>query len=263
MKVKLVRYNLVKYELRNLVGNIFTVVFGLVFPIFMSIFLGVIIGNQVPGEVRDVVVTNIFISNSLMIPLATVFIGYSATFSQELEKNIPLRFRLFGYSEASLVLSKVIAYLIFMTVALFIYAIVASLALKILVPSFSAAIILICSLYFISLILFALAHGISLFIKKFGPTYAITMILYFAIMILSGMFGVQAKDFPAPLMKIAYLFPTTYIASEFVDFWQKGSYNFMPYIQSLVLFTAVAGIILFLAINKNSRNHKDKISVTK
>lgn len=264
MKVKLVRANLVKYELRNLVGNIFTLIFGLVFPIFMSIFLGAIIGGQVPEEARDVVVTNIFISNSLMIPLATVFIGYSATFSQELEKNIPLRFRLFGYSEASLVLSKIIAYLIFMTISLFIYTIASSLALKILVPSFSSAIILIASIYLISIILFALAHGISLFIKKFGPTYAITMILYFAIMILSGMFGVQAKDFPAPLMKVAYLFPTTYIAGEFIDFWQKGSYNFMPYIQSLVLFTAVALIILFLSIHKDSRNsHNSKVFINK
>ena len=83
-------------------------------------------------------------------------------------------------------------------------------------------------------------------------------------MILSGMFGVQAKDFPAPLMKIAYLFPTTYISSEFADFWQGGSYNFMPYIQSLVLFTAVSAIVLFLAINKDSRyNHKERVSATK
>ena len=262
LKVKLVRYNLIKYELRNLVGNIFTLIFGLVFPIFMAIFLGSIIGGQVPEESRDVVVTGIFISNSLIIPLAIVFIGYSATFSQELEKNIPLRFRLFGYSEESLAISKVIAHLIFMTISLVVFTIIGFLALNIKVPSLSSAIILIASLYFLAIIFFAFAHGISLFIKKFGPTYAITMILYFAIMILSGMFGVQPKNFPEPLMKIAYLFPTTYVASEFAEFWQEGSYNFMPYIQSLVLFTAVAGIILFLAINKNSRNHKDKVSIS-
>ena len=86
MKVKLVRSNLVKYELRNLLGNIFMLIFGLIFPIFMSIFLGNLIGAQVPSETKDTVVTTIFISNSLMLPLATVFIGYSATFSQELEK---------------------------------------------------------------------------------------------------------------------------------------------------------------------------------
>ncbi|MBE6052289.1 MAG: ABC transporter permease [Clostridium sartagoforme] len=264
LKVKLVKYNLVKYELRNLVGNIFTLVFGLVFPIFMSIFLGAIIGGQVPEEAKSAVVTNIFISNSLIIPLATVFIGYSATFSQELEKNIPLRFRLYGYSEKTLVGSKIVAYLIFMTISLAIYIITCLLALNIQTPTFSSAIILIGSLYYISLILFVLSHGIALHIKKFGPTYAITMILYFAIMILSGMFGVQAKDFPGPLMKVAYLFPTTYIASEFVDFWEKGSYNFIPYIQSLVLLTAVSFIVLFLAIKKDSRyNHNSKTIINK
>ncbi len=264
MKVKLVRANLVKYEFRNLVGNVFSIIFGVFFPILMSIFLGTIIGGQVPEEAREAVVTNIFISNSLMIPLATVFIGYSATFSQELENNIPLRFRLFGFREESLVASKIVAYLIFLTISLCIYTIAGFLTLKIQVPSFTSAIILIGSLYLLSIIFFAIAHGISLLIKKFGPTYAITMTLYFSIMILSGMFGVQAKDFPEPLMKFAYLLPTTYIASEFVDFWQKGSYNFMPYIQSLVLFTAIAFIILFIAISKNSRySNGNKVSLNK
>lgn len=264
LKAKLVRYNLVKYEFRNLVGNIFAVIFGVIFPIFMSIFLGNIIGGKAPEEFREVIMTSIFISNSLMIPLATVFIGYSATFSQELEKSIPLRFRLFGYSEKTLIVSKVLAYLIFMTIALTIYVIASFSSLKVQVPSFSSAMILIVSLYFLATIFFALAHGISLFFKKFGPTYAITMTLYFAIMILSGMFGVQAKDFPEPLMKVAYLFPTTYICGEFIDFWKSGSYNFMPYIQSLVLFTAIAFIVLFLAINHDSRySHGDKVSLSK
>lgn len=264
MKEKLFKSSLVKYEFRNIVGNIFTGVFGVIFPIFMSIFLGVIIGGKVPEEARTAVITNIFISNSMMIPLATVFIGYSATFSQELEKNIPLRFRLFGYKERTLVASKIIAYLIFMTIALTIYATVSFIALDIQVPSLSSALVLVGSLYLLAIIFFILSHGISLIIKKFGPTYAITMILYFGIMILSGMFGVQAKDFPAPLMKVAYLFPTTYIAGDFVDFWQKGSYNFMPYIQSLVLFLAVALIILIIAITKDSRlSHSAKVSVNK
>ena len=151
-----------------------------------------------------------------------------------------------------------------MTVAMVIYTIASFLGLKILLPSFGAAITLIVSLYVLSIIFFVISHGIALYMKKFGPTYAITMTLYFAIMILSGMFGVQAKDFPEPVMKVAFLFPTTYVASEFIDFWQGGSYNFMPYIQSLVLFTAVSAIVLFLAINKDSRyTNKEKVTITK
>lgn len=264
MKVQLIKSNLVKYELRNIVGNIFTVIFGVIFPIFMSMFLGAIIGGQVPEETRTKVITNIFITNSILIPLATVFIGYSVTFSQELEKNIPTRFKLFGYKEESLVLSKISAYLIFMTIVLIIYTIISFIALDIQVPSLTSALVWIVSLYIITIIFFSLAHGIALIIKKFGPTYAITMILYFGIMVLSGMFGVQAKDFPKPLMNIAYLLPTTYIASDFVNFWEKGSYNFMPYIQSLVLLVAVSLIILIIGINKNSRySNKDKVLLNK
>jgi len=191
MNTKTLNFNLIKYELRNLVGNIFTLIFGLFFPIFMTVFLGNIIGAKVPENMKETVMTNIFITSSLIIPLATIFIGYSAVFSQELEKNIPLRFRLFGYSEKTLLVSKICANLIFMTASLFIYTTIVWFALEIQIPTIKSALILIVSLYALATCLFVLAHGIALFFKKFGPTYGITMVLYFAIMILSGIFGIK------------------------------------------------------------------------
>ncbi|MEG1255937.1 ABC transporter permease [Clostridium sp.] len=256
MNSKTLNLNLIKYELRNLVGNIFTLIFGLFFPIFMTVFLGNIIGAKVPENMKETVMTNIFITSSLIIPLATIFIGYSAVFSQELEKNIPLRFRLFGYSEKTLLVSKICANLIFMTVSLFIYTTIVYFALEIQIPTLKSALILIVSLYVLATCLFILAHGIALFFKKFGPTYGITMVLYFVIMILSGMFGVQAKDFPEPLKNVAYFLPTTYISGEFIDFWQGGTYNFVPYIQSFIFFAAISGITLFMAMNYNKRRIK-------
>jgi ABC-2 type transport system permease protein len=256
MNTKLFNLALIKYELRNLIGNIFTLIFGVVFPIFMTIFFGTALVSQVPAEGRDAFITSIFITNSLIIPLASILIGYSAVFSQELEKNVPLRFRLFGYSEKTVLTSKICANLIFITVALTVYTVVAYSVLKVQVPALSSALILIVSLYLFSTFLFILAHGLALFFKKFGPTFAITMGLYFAIMILSGMFGVQAKDFPDPLKAVAYAFPTTYISGEFIDFWQGGSYNFVPYIQSFIFFAAVSCIVLFMSIHHNSRRIK-------
>ncbi|SHH73148.1 ABC transporter permease [Clostridium grantii] len=253
MNTKLFNLALIKYELRNLMGNTFTLIFGVIFPIGMTIFFGKILVGNVPEDMRDVVLTSIFITESLIIPLASILVGYSAIFSQELEKNTPLRFRLFGYSEKTILISKICAHLIFITISLVIYTAVVISVLKIQVPTLSSALILIVSLYLLSTILFMLAHGISLFFKKFGPTFAITMILYFLIMILSGMFGVQAKDFPDALKAVAYVFPTTYISGEFIDFWQGGSYNFVPFIQSFIFFAAVSSIILILAIYHNRR----------
>ena len=256
MNVKLFNLSLIKYEFRNLIGNIFTIIFGVFFPIGMTIFTGKAMGGKVPEDTKDIFVTSIFITCILIIPLATILVGYSAIFSQELEKNIPLRFRLFGYSEKTVLISKICANLIFITFSLILYTVVVCSVLKVQVPTLSSALILIVSLYLLSTFLFILAHGIALFFKKFGPTYAITMTLYFAIMILSGMFGIQAKDFPDSMKFVAYSLPTTYIGGEFIDFWQGGSYNFVPYIQSFIFFAAVSCIILFMSIHHNSRRVK-------
>jgi ABC-2 type transport system permease protein len=256
MNTKLFNLGLIKYEFRNLIGNIFTIIFGVFFPIGMTLFFGTAMVGKVPADAKDVFITSIFITNSVIIPLASILVGYSAVFSQELDKNIPLRFRLFGYSEKIVLISKICAHLIFMTLSLILYTVVICSMLKVQVPSLSSALILIVSLYLLSTFFFILAHGIALFFKKFGPTYAVTMILYFAIMILSGMFGVQAKDFPEGVQAVAYTLPTTYICSEFIDFWKAGSYNFVPYIQSFIFFAAVSCIVLFLSIHHNSRRIK-------
>lgn len=258
MNTKLFNMNLVKYELRNLTGNIFTVIFGLIFPIFMVIFMAPIIVLKVPEELKITVMTSIFITTSMMIPLATVLIGYSAIFSQELENGIPLRLRLFGYSERSLLISKISANLIFMTISLILYTLASYMILDIQVPTVTSAIILTVSLYLFGGFLFILAYGIALYFKKFGPTYSVTMIFYFAVMMSSGMFGVQAKDFPKALKNIAYLFPATYIGGDFIDFWQGGSYNFAPYIQSFIFFGGICLVILFLAMHHDSRKVKLK-----
>lgn len=256
MNTKLFNLGLVKYEFRNLIGNIFTIIFGVFFPIGMTLFFGTAMIGQVPENARDIFITSIFITNSVIIPLASILVGYSAVFSQELDKNIPLRFRLFGYSEKTVLISKICAHLIFMTLSLVLYTVVICSILKVQVPSLSSAMVLIVSLYLLSTFFFILAHGIALYFKKFGPTYAVTMVLYFAIMILSGMFGVQAKNFPDGVKAVAYTFPTTYICGEFIDFWQGGSYNFVPYIQSFIFFAAVSCIILFMSIQHNSRRIK-------
>lgn len=256
MNTRLFNINLIKYEIRNLIGNVFVIVFGLFFPIGMSILMGNIIGPKVPGDARETVVVSIFITTSLIIPLATVLVGYAASFSQELEKEVPLRLSLFGYKESTLIISKISASLIFMTISLIAYIVVNYIILKLPMPTIGSALLLIISIYALAVVLFTLSHGIALFFKKFGPTYAITMLLYFGIMLLSGLFGIQPKDFPKPLRLISYMFPTTYMSSDFATFWTGGSYNFTPFIQSFIFLGAVSGIILFLSVNRNSRKIK-------
>lgn len=247
---------LLKYELKNITGNIFVLIFGVAFPILFTIFFGKSLTLKMPEDIKPIVTTSIFITSSMIIPLATIFIGYAALFSQELEKNVPLRLKLFGYNDRTILIAKISANLIFLTGALAFYIAICSAALKLKVPTFSSAAIWIVSIYLLGTFLFILAHGISLFFKKFGPTYAITMTLYFGIMILSGMFGIQVKDFPKGMRALASLFPTSYVSSDFMTFWQGGNYNFAPFVQSFVFFGAVSCIVLFAAIYFNNRKVK-------
>ena len=253
MRNNIINISLIKYEIRNIVGNIFNIIFGVLFPVVMSCFLGPIFMKNVPEEMKSHIFTSYTIGVSTLIPLAVTFIGNSALYSIEVEKGIPLRFNLFGYKQYTIVISKVIAYTIFITISIMFYTIINYILLDIEVPSFSSGIILIISLYMLTIVSFIFSHGLALFFKSFNKTFAIAMVIYFLIMILSGLFGANPKDFPDALGYISYLLPTTYISQEFITFWKEGSYNFGPYIQSVIFFTTIASLILLLGIKKDSR----------
>ena len=79
------------------------------------------------------------------------------------------------------------------------------------------------------------------------------MSIYFMMMILTGMMGMKTNQLPAVLQRVAQTLPMTYISNDFITFWQGGSYNFMPYIQSCIFFAALAGLLLMASFYKNRR----------
>jgi ABC-2 type transport system permease protein len=253
MKKKQLNWRLVQYELRNITGNIYVIFFGVFFPIMMSVLFSYVFKKQVPEDVYPQVITSTFITMSMIIPMAVLLIGYAANYSQELEKDIPLRLNLFGFRERVMLIAKMIAYLIFTTAALVIYFVTDSIILDLQVPKFSSALYFIVSLYVLSVILFILSHGLASLLRKFGPTYAVSMLLYFGFMILCGMMGVTVDQLPKALKLIAKTLPMSYISGDFIDFWQGGSYNFAPFIQSFLFFGAISCIILIISIRRNQR----------
>ena len=138
MKEKKCNWNLILYELRNISGNFFTQFFGIVFPILMSLILTNVVEKQVPKAIAQDAVTSIVISMSLVCPMSIVLIGYAANYSQEVEKGVPLRMRLFGYRDKSMILAKIIAQLIFLTMALGIYGIAEVILVDIAKPTMSS-----------------------------------------------------------------------------------------------------------------------------
>ncbi len=246
---------LIMYEIRNIKGNWFTVFFGLVFPIIMTLIFSQTFMKDLTGEIREKSMTGLYINMSLIIPLSILLIGYAVTYSQELEKDMPLRMHLFGFKQSTMLMAKLIANFLFTTGALLFYTFINSFILDVQIPTLSSAICYVVTLYLLSAIFFILAHGIAGIFKKFGPTYATTMTLYMCSMMVCGLMGVPVDTFPKGLQVISYALPMTYIGQDFVDFWQGGSYNFAPMIQSFLFLGAVSGIILLLSLKKNSRKH--------
>ena len=244
---------MVLYELRNINGNFMPHFFGIVFPNMMCLLFSKTVGSQVPEEVRREVITSIVLSMSLVMPMSIMFLGYGALYSQEVERGIPLRMRLFGYSQMSEITAKIIAHLIFLTIAFVVFGFFQVIVMDISRPALASLICLIVSLYLLGVIFLMIAHAIAEIFKKFSITFGISMFLYFIIMMLTGMMGVKTEQLPEALQKIARIFPMTYVSNDFADFWQGGSYNFMPYIQSFLFLGAISGIFLLFSMHKNRR----------
>lgn len=241
------------YELRNVRGNFFTLFFGIAFPIIFSILMPSIITRDLPESEQSKAIVTVFVTMSMVIPMAVMLIGYAANYSQEVENEVPLRLDLFGIQPKKLFVAKLAAHLIFITIAFLIYILVDVIVLDIPMPTTNVILIWISCLYLLAIIFFTMAHGITTILKKFGLTYAVTMLLYFSFMILCGMMGLTVEQLPKVLKSIALLLPMSYISKDFVNIWEGGSYNYAPLIQSFIFFAAIAGILVLLGIRKSNR----------
>ncbi len=250
-----VSLRMIQYELRNVAGNPFIHIFGIGFPILLSIIITKAITSDMQSSsyLREVV-TQVFLGIGAIIPLATILMGYSSTCSQEIEKGIPLRMQLFWFSEKFTIINRLIAEFIYMTCAFIIYFIVGFGTLNLVVPAASGVIIYSLCIYIFATILFILAHAIANLVKKFGLTYMITMIIYFAMMILSGMMGITIDKLPEGLQIVANLLPSTYLNKDSYTLWVGDSYNFVPMAQSYIFFLAMAGILMFVMNYRLKRN---------
>jgi len=251
-KSGLTRY-LLAYEIRNTVGNIFIVIFGVFFPLFMSLLFCKVIAGQVPADQRREVSTSIFLSMMMIIPMATMFIGYAATYAQELENNIPLRLDLFGIGKRSVLAAKLLANLIFLLVATGIYFAVDVPLIEMYTPTIGAVLLLIALVVLLGGILLVLSHSIANIFGKFGPTYAVTMLLYFGFMLICGMMGIQVSQFPKFLQNIANLIPMTYMGTDFIKIWKGETYDPAHFILSFAVLAAATGFIFLISLWKNRR----------
>ena len=145
-----------------------------------------------------------------------------------------------------------------MAVAYVIYFIVGILFIGLKTPVFSGVVLYILCILVFSVLCFMLGHAIASLAKKFGITYCVVMLLYFAFMIFGGGMGVSYENMSGAMQAVAKLIPITYFNKDFYLIWTGESYNFGPMLQSYLFFGAASGIILFIALKKGVRKSGEK-----
>ena len=241
------------YEIRNINSNFMVHFFGVIFPCFLSVIMTKAIGNSVPEAMYEEVATSIMLSMIMIVPMAICLIGYGCMYASEVEKGIPLRMRLFGYDEKTLIGAKLIVHLLFMTVALVIYALFQMAFMDIQSPKPMALIWLLLFLYLIAACLLVMAHAIANLIRRFNIAFGILLGTYFFFMIISGMMGIQTSQLPKWLQPIAKALPMTYICNNYIDVWQGRSFPFMSLIQALIFLAAFSGVLLIVSQYREKR----------
>jgi len=252
---KTITWQKILFELKSVAGNPFINIFGVAFPIFLACVIAQeIMGEVGDGQIAKEATTQVFLSLGTIIPMATVLMGYAVSHSLEIEKGISERMSLFGISLMETVLNRIISQLIYMAGSFFVFFTIGVLGGYILMPDAKGIIIYTVCIIVLTVLLFVLGHGISTLCRKFGLTYFIAMVTYFALMIFSGMMGISYDQFNKGMQMIAKLIPITCMnQSDFVKAWLGGSYNYGPIVQAFLFMMAVTGILLFLAIKRERR----------
>ena len=158
-----------------------------------------------------------------------------------------------AFPEQEILLNKLVSNYIFFTFCIIIYLAGTLPFIDIFKPKFKAIALWILCVYILAGILLILAHGIATLIRKFGPTYGISMALYFSFLILGGYMGLPVSKLPKALRYISDLLPTTQLGSDYLDFWVGRDYNFGPLIQSMIFFLALSAAILIIAFKVRGR----------
>lgn len=239
---------MVLYELRNITGNPFVHIFGIGMPIMMALIITrIAISERADDSIMRMVSTSVFLGIGAMIPMATVLMGYAIRQAQDFEKGIPERMQLFGIKSHVTLCNRAVSELIFLAAAFALYFLAGIFFMDLETPAVSGIVLYIVCMLFFSIMCFMLGHAIAALIRRFGLTYCVVMLVYFACMILGGMMGISYENMPGAMQAAAKLLPVTYFNRDFFTIWTGEAYNFVPMLQSYLFFGAVSGILLFIA----------------
>jgi len=248
-KTKKLSFKLIKYEVVNLTSNIFVLIFGVIFPIGMALLAANVFVQGVEGEARAAAHTGIFIALSFGIPLATMLMGHAANYANELELGTVQRFKLFGFSDKTMLFAKMIAKILFLMMSFVLYTFVLFLTTDVVIPSAGAAFIFLAFFLIFSIALFLLGHAIASLCGQFGKTFGIVMGVYFFISIFGSSMGINPSMFPDGMRHVSMAFPVYYLNTYFNSFWAGGSFeNWVWFLVTSFAFAVVSAGLYLIAM---------------
>lgn len=248
---KIFTSQMIKFELLNVIGNPYVHIFGVGLPVVLALLITRVVESEMPGDTwMPMASTSVYLGMAALIPMAVLLMGYAVSYAQELSRGIPERMQLFGIKSSVSFCNRALAQLLFLVLAFFIFFATGYLFTELEPPTLTGAVAYVVCMFVFSLICLALAHGIACICRNFGKTYCVSMMLYFAFMILGGMMGISYDNLPKWAQIIAKLLPVTYINRDFYDIWTGKAYNCMPMIQSFLFLGAVSGLILCFAFRR-------------
>lgn len=254
MNKRMVTWQKIVFELRVIMGNPFIYAFGFGLPVLLSIVLvkSITAGITDSDMIRSIA-TQTFLGVGTIIPMATILMGYSLEYVQEIEQGTTERMALFGITVKETIANRILAELFYVAVAFVLYFGIGTVITGISMPTIGGFLIYAGTLLLIGVNMFILGHGIATLCRKFGLTFFVTMSLYFAIMIVSGLMGVPYDSLPKGIRAVARLIPMTHINDGFLKVWEGEAYNFAPLVQSFLFVIALSVIFLFLTVRREER----------
>lgn len=242
-----------KYEIKQFMKNYAGIFFGMIFPILIGSLVIMGVTSNIPDSAVNETKKSILLTINTIGPISIFLIGFSSIFAKDLEEGVYDRLELFSINHLQMAKYKFIVYYVFYMISNILYFVI-------MVNSFDIDISLASILKhtgYVSLIvisLFFTAYALCLFSKKFSVAYSLSMIIYFALMILGGMMGIAVEDLPKALKPIAKLLPTSHFSS--VDYINEvganGRLNY-SFLQNIIVFIILSIILFELALYKNRR----------
>lgn len=253
-KRKLLTPQMLAFEMRCVTGNPYVHIFGIGLPAVLALLITKVAGQEMTGTAGiKIIGTTVYLGMGSLIPMAVILMGYAVSYAEELSKGIPQRLQLFGIKRSVAFCSRAAAELLFILLACLIFFASGYLLYDLEKPVWTGLASYTACMAVFSIICLALAHGIACICRNFGRTYCVSMILYFAFMILGGMMGISYENLPGWIQPVAKLLPVMYINRDFYKIWTGKEYNCMPMIQSFLFLGAVSAIILFAALKQPER----------